>query len=130
MDLTTHIAINEGPLVAVFRPLPAGSSFSFSLYFEDETAPESGVFAAKNFTGLDLVAEVRWSIFDVDAIAGGCEATVSATPGFVDFFIPATVTAGNADRVLHWGFKFLPADADQAQIVLMGDIPICYAGVR
>lgn len=130
MSLTQHVAINEGTAIAEFRPIPAGSSLSFSLYFEEEDAPGSGVFAPKSFAGLTLVSEVRLSIFDTNPIGSGVTATVSATPGYIDFFIPASVTSGKQDQILYWGFKLVPADVTQAETVVIGEIPICYAGVR
>lgn len=129
-SLVQHVAVAEGPAIAVFQPLPAGSSLEWSLFFEEESAPGSGVYVPKSFTGLTLVSEVRLSIYDTNPIAGGIAATVSATPGFLDFLLPATVTAGKQDKVLHWGLKLVPADPARAQILVVGEIPITFAGVR
>jgi hypothetical protein len=119
---------NTGPLQCVFEPVVAGSSVDWSIFFEDETSP--GVWQPMSFAGFTLVAELRESVYDASPISSGITAVVSATPGEIDFLIPAAITAARPDTELQFGFKMVPGDPSQAKVFAMGVIPVLRAGVR
>lgn len=130
-SIPQFIAIpGTGPLVLVFEPIVAGSALEFSVFFEEETAPDSGVWEPMEFTGLTLVSEMRASVYDASPIVPGVGAVISATPGYIDFKMPASVSLANAGKTLKWGFKLVPADPEMARIRVVGDIEISYGGVR
>lgn len=130
-SIPQFIAIpGSGPLILVFEPIIGGSALEFSVFFEEETAPDSGIWEPMNFTGMTLISEMRASVFDAAPITPGVEATTSLTAGYIDFLMPASVSAANVGKTLSWGFKLVPADPELAHIRVIGDIIVSHGGVR
>lgn len=130
-SIPTFIAIqNVGPLIAVFEPVVAGSSVEWSMYFEEETEPGTGDWHPMNFTGVDLTAELRKSIYDTSPIADAVQVEPSTTPGYLNFFIGANITAAVGECELQFGFKVSPGAPTHSKVHVIGTIPVLLAGVR
>lgn len=130
-SIPSFVAIkNAGPHIGVFEPVVAGSCVEWSMYFEEETAPGSNVWVPMSFTGITLTAEIRKSIYDTAAIVGGVSATPSVTPGYIDFFIGADITAAVGECELNFGFKVHGGDPTRNKVQVIGTIPVVLAGVR
>lgn len=130
-SIPSFVAIrNAGPHIGVFEPVVAGSCVEWSMYFEQETEVGSGVWEPMSFTGITLTAEIRKSVYDTNPIANGVTATPSATPGYIDFFIGADITAAAGECELNFGFKVHGGDPTRNKVQVIGTIPVVLAGVR
>ena len=130
-SIPTFIAIqNVGPLIAVFEPAVAGSAIEWSMFFEQETEPGTGDWHPMDFNDVDLIAEVRKSIYDTNAIQDGVQVEAATTPGYLNFFIGANITAAAGECELQFGFKVSPGAPTHSKVHVIGTIPVLLAGVR
>lgn len=132
MSIQQFIAIpGTGPLILVFEPIIGGSSLQFSVFFEQESGPNTGIWAPMSFVGKTFLSEMRASVFDANPITPGITATASATPGYIDFLMPASVSAANIGKTLSWGFKLITtATPELSRINVVAEIIIQHGGVK
>jgi hypothetical protein len=123
---------NSGPTEVVFRAVIAGTALEFPLYLEDETSPGSGVYEPMDFTGLTFVSEVRLYAFqDVATATLGVTPRVS-DPGWLDFFLPASVTLSIGYADVLWSCKAVPGSPNEehAREIAAGMIPVRWGATR
>lgn len=122
---------NSGPVQVIFEDVVAGSSLSFSFFFEQEEPEGSGTYEPMDFTGHTFVSQVRRDLYSTEPTAVlDAEARVGE-PGWVDFKLGATKTGEIGQADVHWSFKSVPdADPEDARHLLFGIIPIVWRGTR
>ena len=122
---------NSTPIEAVFNEVAAGSSLEIGLYFEDETAPGSGIYEPMSFDDVTFQSKVRAAPSDTAVLADLTVTPRAGEPGWVDFFLSAVDTLAIGERNVHWACKMIPDTApERARVIVAGMIPIRWRATR
>lgn len=127
--LSQRLVLDNGPKMVVFDPVVAGTSLEFALYYDNEDPPDSGTFVPYDFSVGTFVSEVRYSPRDLLAL--GSVTVVPGDPGWVKFFLPASLSLLIGNQDVHWSCKFVLAiNPEYALQLASGVIPVRLGATR
>jgi hypothetical protein len=132
--MATKIKIKNGPAQIEVEEVVIGSRFQVAFKVEQETGPNTGVFAAVNLTGYTLQAHVKDNLRndtlpDVEFTITKRNQTTET--GWVDLLLDGTVTSSLSEKTYYASLKMWetgsPELGDTLAVITM---PVKYEATR